>query len=420
MNDNMLQYKIKLAPNSEFFRGLVEEDGTIISHFYTTAKDFAMSIAESSQSLPERINPRSHDGNKCLLHKTAKAIRRTLNEEPKNFSKKNKGVTILPKNVIYDKETRMVTVCFGSKNEYDSLRYNPKFGIIDGMTTASVIKDIHTNRPDVDISKAIMRLEIIEGITDRNLINEIAVGRNLAQPVKSMSIMNSKGNFDNVKNILKGQSYAKDIGYEENATCKINISKITGIFALASPFWAVNSSKSPTDSYCSRAKMLRYYDENDDEYGEKRVWFNRVINDLGVSILQLHDEIIVGIKEYCDSYKKSNGELPKGFNDYSDNPKHTLFTNSDKYYSIDECILFPLLFGLFGLIGYTDPDDALTWSINPIDFWNKNKNYLLKKINEMINKHNYNILEMGKKKAPYRDLREIVTNLMTKQLINNK
>lgn len=159
--------------------------------------------------LTDGPNPREHAN---VTGAVAKAIKRTLKEEPAMFQKKNGGITILAHSCVHDVENRKLIVTF-----IDVLSH----GAIDGGTTVKVIEEFVKNElddawdPDESCEVSI---EVVTGVHGR-LIGEISQARNERKGLSQMEKVTISGVLDKWQgwlsttypsNRLRWSSYSED------------------------------------------------------------------------------------------------------------------------------------------------------------------------------------------------------------------
>src|SRR6267154_2075185 len=111
------KYSFKIPPNG--VRVSIDPNHKDISiiHAYPLIADFP------SGSIPDDVNPRSHDR---LPSRLAQVIEDSLIEAPDEFHLRNRGITILADRATYDERTNILE--FRCPNP-------ASYGVVDGATT---------------------------------------------------------------------------------------------------------------------------------------------------------------------------------------------------------------------------------------------------------------------------------------------
>jgi hypothetical protein len=148
------------------------------------------------------VNPRGVDLNSSV----AREIRRTIDEEPKAFLYRNRGLVILAKSCSLNTKSKMVTIALDDKELH---------GLLDGGHTYAVIQqalcDVKEGWEDVYVN-----VQVLTGFNELEEVVDLAAARNTSQQVKDYSLDNMQGHFDMIKEVLSGQPYADKIAYMEN------------------------------------------------------------------------------------------------------------------------------------------------------------------------------------------------------------
>lgn len=148
-------------------------------------------IINSDQLLhiPDQDNVRRFLGNQSkATGAVQKAIERTLEEHPDEFSILNGGVTIVAKAIRIDDSSKKINLIGPS--------------IINGSQSRGVMNVYHTHTENPAVP---VKVEIIV-TTDEDLVADISIARNFQTKVKNMSIAGRQGAFDPLNSALE---YAK-------------------------------------------------------------------------------------------------------------------------------------------------------------------------------------------------------------------
>ena len=138
----------------------------------------------------------------------SKSIRKTLTDDPSSFFFRNRGMTLIVERTEFDNQKNIVELEFNDKR---------KNGLLDGGHTYSVIREYLQNLPEEELAdlSAFVKIEIIEGISDDELITNIVEARNTSTQVKEQSLEELRKSYEAIHSILDGKPYGKRIAYKE-------------------------------------------------------------------------------------------------------------------------------------------------------------------------------------------------------------
>ena len=181
------------------------------------------------ENLPEAlkdwmsVNPRIPrlDKKEKLTGSVARAIVRTLMEEPEKFAIKNQGIYLIAEKVDFAKESGgqgMVTLRFSDPEQH---------GLVNGGHTFGAIREVTEDPERPEPWDAYVRLHILEmeGV-DASTIAEMAEGLNRSLQVDNPSLENLRGSFDEIKSQLKGKSGYEQIAYRQGDPGDIDIQQV--------------------------------------------------------------------------------------------------------------------------------------------------------------------------------------------------
>ncbi len=171
------------------------------------------------------VNPRIPKFNKKekLQGSVAKAMIRTLQEDPEKFALKNQGIYILVKEVSFDKQEGgrgIVTVTLDDPESHGLVNGGHTFRAIREVLSEPESEEGNGQSPD-----AYVRLHIMEGV-DEDIITDIAEDLNRSMQVDDPSLENLSGRFDDIKAHLKDKSGADQIAYRQGDTGEIDILQV--------------------------------------------------------------------------------------------------------------------------------------------------------------------------------------------------
>lgn len=338
-------------------------------------------IGDLPLNMSLEINPRAQNTHS----RVGRAISEGLTTEPENFYLRNRGLTIIAKEASYDAKHKQLVLEIPHSN----------YGVLDGGTTYAAIRaeieraaveeaelteevkesgDKQNIHPPAFLD-GFVKLEVIVGVADELLV-EISEARNTSIQVKEQSLINLRGSFDWLKEVLDKQPFGNMIAYRENEddSKPIDIREVVCLGTLFHPrFQDVESA--PLIGYTSRKKCLELFSDPEGLEGFKS------LAPLYVEILKLCDFIqsrfpaiyqeiggVMGI--VGDEKKKTAGtKLAKviGIKHYSTGvPLFYLGEKSE--WNVPAGFIYPMLAAMRGIVGY---NGTTHWKTNPTEFFNK-------------------------------------------------
>ena len=239
------------------------------------------------QGLPDKPNVRSRDDlglGVTPSHPVYKKLDQTIKGEtgiPNKFHLKNGGINMAVSSVSKINDT-----------EYELFVDDETEGITNGGHTYELI----TRNVDAGLAvEESVFVQIIEGMED-DVKKEVAISKNTQVNVDKISMFNTLGIFDSLKDFLAktNHPYAPLIAYEMNSQAPIDIVDVIGkMIALDSKRYPVHfgddraKSKHPKGVYTGKSKSLQWYSDGLEHYE----------NMFGIlpEILELSERLQVGI-----------------------------------------------------------------------------------------------------------------------------
>jgi hypothetical protein len=181
-------------------------------------------------ALPERldefmkVNPRVPNRSQkgVLSGPVVKGIIDTLTENPEDMAIKNQGIYLLVDDAFFSKAP-------GGIGQLRITLSDPnRNGIVNGGHTYAAIKDTIENADDLTrqtLSRAYVRLHVLQGL-DEEKAAEIAEGLNRSKQVDDPSLVNLKGHFDKIREVLAGKPGADSIAYHQGGPGDIYITEV--------------------------------------------------------------------------------------------------------------------------------------------------------------------------------------------------
>lgn len=179
--------------------------------FFCSAADVAPELWEWRAVNPREVNTRSS---------VYKSITNTLVSEPSRFHERNRGITVVAKDVTFDEKKQAVLLTL------DDVALH---GVVDGAHTLQAILSVQKNPPDSWAASVFFK--IVVG-ADSEQIAEIAGGLNTSQQVDLKSLENLKDHFDELKKVLAKEPYAGEIAYKMNEDKPVDVREILYYLAV--------------------------------------------------------------------------------------------------------------------------------------------------------------------------------------------
>lgn len=373
--------------------GIENHNSLNIGNMYSAV----VSIADLPSEISDwtDINPRDPKTTSGVALK----IKTTLTDDPEWFLFKNRGLTLLAAGVNYDNKENIVNLELSNKSIH---------GLLDGGHTFKVIQEYleGLSKEEKSDIKALIKIEILEGIDDLENAVKIVEARNTSTQVKPQSIEELNQNYNSIKEILLEKPYSENVSYkeyeldDENSQKTIDIKEILSYLIC---FDSVNfdDKKHPIVTYSSKAAIVSHYKENMD----KLLKYLPLIPE----ILELRDTIYIGIPEAYNHYVKGKFGSLTGVTEISGKPRFRpeilKFTGQESNYRIPSGFIYPVLAAFRNLVDSSG--EKCKWKTNPIRFFDEVKNELAVRICEQA-KEFRNPNKMGKDQATWRSCYDLV------------
>lgn len=236
----------------------------------------------------------------------AKAIVRTLDEQPENMHPLNRGITVLASGFRYDSQ---------SKTLHIHLRDPKRHGIIDGGHSFRSIEQVVQKREAAgkDAPNAYVMLEILSGYED--ISSDIISARNSVCQVRDSAIYNLDMYFDEIRVHLKKAGIEQMVAFKQNEEGKqLSIEEVIAACTIFHPRFNDGTSH-PIKAYTSRGGCIEGYAEEWRQFKESgnpdpwRRGYGKIVH-LVADFLKLAELIEL---EADETYRKHGGL--KGFRD---------------------------------------------------------------------------------------------------------
>ena len=321
----------------------------------------------------------------------AKKIFATLESDPDSFFFRNRGITLIAEKTSFDNQKNILEIEMADKS---------RNGLLDGGHTFRVIREFVGNLPEEEIKdlNAYVKLEILEGITDPDVVVNIVESRNTSTQVKEQSLEELRGHYEAIKKVLAGKPYADRIAYkefelsDEGSAKDIDIKEILS-YLVCFDVEEFGHDNHPIKAYSTRTSVVDHFKKHKDR-------MTKYIPLLPV-ILELRDTIYLELPE---AYNNRGGKFGKltGVTEVSNRRMEKVslpFIEKESTYRIPSGFIYPVLSGFRNLIQCTS--DKCIWKTDPAKFFEDLKDELASRVGEQALEFR-NPNKLGKDKATWR------------------
>lgn len=291
----------------------------------------------------------------------AKKISDTLSDDPSSFFFRNRGITLIVEKTRFDNQNNIVEL------EMEDKEHN---GLLDGGHTFRIIRNYVESLSEDEYPDfcAFVKIEVIEGVSDTDLVANIVEARNTSTQVKEQSLEELRKSYDAIHLALDNLPYGQKIAYKEYELSEDGSPKdidIKDILSYLVCFDAEAFDKThPIKAYSTRSSVVDHFKHNKD----------RILKyvPLVPMILELRDHIYL---ELPKAWNKSGGRFGAltGVVETSNKPRmekvHLPFIRMDSTYRIPNGFIYPILASFRNLVRVSD--DKCVWKTDPIKFSNE-------------------------------------------------
>jgi len=262
------------------------------------------------------------------------------------FHLKNKGITLLAHNVEYSDDKRVATIRLGEGE-----------GIVDGGHTYEIILAAQSESTCPD--NQYVKFEIITGIPT-TMSTDITGGLNTAVQVQQASLDNAKGDFDWIKEAIKGMPYENKIAFMQNENAPFQVRDIIAFLTLFNVENKELKDTQPKLAYTSKSACLTLF-ENDPESYKK---LKPILKD----ILYLHDYVHIQSREMYNTVKGGRAAGMKGvYNLRERGTFNFVFMGAESNAKLYDGALFPILGALRFLVEIKPGEDHYSWKFDSFE-----------------------------------------------------
>jgi hypothetical protein len=278
-----------------------------------------------------------------------RAISQTLKDEPTRFHERNRGITVVAKDLKYDESRKEVIL---------ELSDSKLHGVVDGAHTLDAI--IKSQDGSEAASKAQVFIKVLIGV-DESQIAEIAGGLNTSQQVDLTSLENLRKHFAELQRVLEDQSYAGSIAYKMNEDKPVDVREILYYLAVFDRS-VYDENRHPVALFGRKEGIVRKFAEQatNSEAGDSF----RILISKAPDILRLRDVLErEALKFNVGRYKVGKGMRIRSDSNRS-NP--LIFLNEQVDGKIPLGWVMPMLAGFRANVEWNKPKGTFSWIV-PVD-----------------------------------------------------
>lgn len=255
-----------------------------------------------------------------------KAIRESVLDKTDLFVFMNRGLVISVEKIEFDNKNSSVTISLSDASLH---------GLLDGGHTFDILMEERQNLE----GKQYVKVEFLEGFAAAD-ITDLVDARNTSNQVRDQSLMNLQGDFQKLKDSLKGTRYADLIAYKEYETDLAGNPKpidVREVIAILTVFDRdnFNSRTHPINAYRSKAACLQHFKEHKASYDK--------LYPRAQDILELFDGILLALPDLYNQQGGKFGRLTGVAVHEGKRKQHLYFSGKDTAYSVPEGFVYPML-----------------------------------------------------------------------------
>jgi hypothetical protein len=278
------------------------------------------------------------------------SIVQTLKEEPERFHERNRGITVVAKELTYDEKRHEAVLRLDDQKSH---------GVVDGAHTLDAILETQKEPPE-NGWPAYVFVKAVVGV-DAEQIAEIAGGLNTSQQVDLKSLENLREHFVNLQLAIGKQSYANSIAYKMNEDKPVDVREILYYLAVfdCSQY---DEKKHPVALFGRKEGIVRRFAEQaaDPKAGDSF----RILISKAPDILRLRDLIEKHVLELpVGRYKTGKSTRVRS---ESNRQNHLVFLNENVNGKIPLGWIMPLLGGFRANVLWDKPRGSFSWIV-PLD-----------------------------------------------------
>lgn len=305
--------------------------------FFTPASNLSRDLWDWRAVNPREVNTRSA---------VYRAISQTLKDEPTRFHERNRGLTVVAKDLKFDE---------GRKEVVLELTDQKLHGVVDGAHTLdAIIKS--QDSPD-NSNKAQVFVKVLIGV-DESQIAEIAGGLNTSQQVDLTSLENLRKHFTALQKALASESYADQIAYKMNEDKPVDVREILYYLAVFDKD-SYDENRHPVALFGRKEGIVRRF--ADQAVNTKAGDSFSILISKAADILRLRDLIErESLKFNVGRYKVGRSARIRS---ESNRSNQLVFLNEQVDGKIPLGWIMPMLAGFRANVSWNDPKGSFSWII---------------------------------------------------------
>lgn len=292
------------------------------------------------------VNPREVNRRSSVYRQ----IMQTLTQEPERFHERNRGITLVARDLTYDDKRKEVVV------HLDDVKFH---GVVDGAHTLDAILEAQKQPPE-DGWPAHVFIKAITGV-DADQIAEIAGGLNTSEQVDLKSLENLREHFAELRRVLAHESYADLIAYKMNEPKPVDVREILYYLAVFD-CGEYDEKKHPVALFGRKEGIVRRFAAQaaDNVAGDSF----RILISRAPEILRLRDVIENRALAFpIGRYKVGKNTRVRS---ESHRENHLVFLDERVNGKIPLGWIMPMLAGFRANVEWNKPKGSFTWTV-PID-----------------------------------------------------
>jgi hypothetical protein len=309
--------------------------------FYTKAALLPRDLWDWREVNPREVNQRSS---------VYRAIIQTLRDEPGRFHERNRGITIVAKDLAYDEKRKEVLL------QLDDVKTH---GVVDGAHTLHAILEAQNNPPE-NGWPAYVFIKSVVGV-DADQIAEIAGGLNTSQQVDLKSLENLREHFADLQTVLAPEPYSGLVAYKMNEDKPIDVREILYYMAVFDCS-VYDEKRHPVNLFGRKEGIVRRFAEQaaDAAAGDSF----KILISKAPEILALRDKIEkAALSLPIGRYKAGKGTRVRS---ESHRENNLLFISERVNGKIPLGWVMPMLAGFRANVEWNKPKGTFSWIV-PID-----------------------------------------------------
>lgn len=309
--------------------------------FFTQAPTIPRELWDWREVNPREVNRRSS---------VYKAIARTLVEEPERFHERNRGITIVADDVVFDDKRQEVVL---------TLHDTKLNGVVDGAHTLDAILEAQKQPPE-NGWPAYVFIKAITGV-EGDQIAEIAGGLNTSQQVDLKSLENLREHFDQLQRVLADQSFGESIAYKMNEDKPVDVREVLYYLAVFDCS-TYDDKKHPVALFGRKEGIVRRFAEQAADPGNGDSF--KILISKAPEILRLRDKIEkLALEQPVGRYKVNRGTRVRSA---SNRENQLVFLNETVNGKIPLGWIMPMLAGFRANVQWNKPKGSFSWKV-PVD-----------------------------------------------------